>query len=207
MIVLAAALMLAGTAYAVADRDRLPVAATTAPAVSTPISPAVVSTSAGPAKFGPGVTDPVKADSKKFGPGVTKPQDDITGLGIAAWRLWLVVILLVGMLGAMLYVLRKYGRGILPKSNAEIVQIKAKIQLDARNSVSVLRIYDEEYVVGAGAQGVNLLARLMPIDGVETETPESPEAAGTAGLRRAAGKIEEDFSRRFENLVDHEEVK
>jgi len=203
LAILAGALLLPPTLSAVADNDKLTTSKNTtavAPKASEPGN-----------KFGPGLTDPLKADSKKFGPGVTKPKEDITGLGVDAWRLWLVVIVLAAMLGGMLYILRKYGRGILPSNNADIIKVKAKIQLDAKNSVAVLRIYDEEYVIGAGGNGVTLLTRLMPIDGLETEpentNPPNDTEDGNKNLRRTEQKIEEDFNARFKNMVEHEEVK
>ena len=217
-MMLAGALLLPPGLMAVADTDN---ARTAAAAVTTTV-PAGVSQPSGTVKnvkktnaFGPGITDPSQADSKKFGPGVTRPKDNITGIGIETWRLWLVVIVLIGMLGGMFYVLRKYGRGILPGGGAEIIKIKAKVQLDAKNSVSVLRIYDEEYVVGAGAEGVRLLSKLMPIDGIESEqaeenhheVSEAETEEGNENINRAAAKIEQDFSSRFKKMIEHEDVK
>ena len=203
LVMLAGALLLPPTLSAVADNNNTK---TSDRHVAAPVT--AKTSDAG--KFGPGVTDPVQADTKKFGPGVTKPKEDISGLGVDAWRLWLVVLFLCAMLGGMLYVLRKYGRGILPSNHAEIIKVKAKIQLDAKNSVAVLRIYDEEYVIGAGADGVRLLTRLMPIDGIESEPTDNPAGEieeGNKNLNHAAQEIEKDFSARFKNLVEHEEVK
>ncbi|MDD3118019.1 MAG: flagellar biosynthetic protein FliO [Victivallales bacterium] len=117
------------------------------------------------------------------------------GLDIAPWRMWLVLAILGGMVGGMIYIMRKYGKGILPKSNATVITVKSKVQLDARNSVSVLRIYDEEYVIGAGSGGLTLLARLLPIDGggneasEVTSAPETPSPRFTEEFQRAADRI------------------
>ncbi len=126
------------------------------------------------------------------------------GLEVEAWRLWLVMAILAAMVGGLIFIMRKYGRGILPSSDASIISIKSKIQLDPRNSVSVLKIYDEEYVVGAGANGVTLLAKLLPIDGVESESGNEAEA----GLNEK--KIENRFAEEFklaESKIESQEVK
>ena len=65
----------------------------------------------------------------------------------------------------------------------------------------ILKIYDEEYVIGAGTNGLTLLAKLLPIDGTESELPEP------AG---AEAKIERRFAAEFqlaESKIASTEVK
>lgn len=123
---------------------------------------------------------------------------------VESWRLWLVLAILAAMVGGLIFILRKYGRGMLPSSNASVITVKSKIQLDPRNSVALLKIYDEEYVVGAGTNGVTLLAKLLPIEGTESE----PENDAEGGLNEK--KIERRFIEEFnlaESKIESAEVK
>ena len=202
-----------------ADTAAAPVAAGTVnsaepAAKSVTAAPAPASTPAAGREtkklFGPGVTNPSRPDAADRRKVVLNRSGDegVGGIGIAAWRLWTLLAVLAMMLGGVLYILRKYGRGLMPGGSVELIKVKAKIQLDARNSVSVLKIYEEEFVVGAGAEGVRLLARLMPIDGVEAEpAAEDEQAQGRANLDRAAAIVEKDFASRFKTMIESEEIK
>ncbi len=127
----------------------------------------------------------------------------ITSLEIAPWRMWLAVVILGGMVAGLVIIMRKYGRSILPNSDATIISVKSKVQLDPRNSVSVLKVYDEEYVIGAGPNGVTLLAKLLPIDGVESEI-EEPE--GGLSEKKIERKFEDEF-KLAESNIESREVK
>ncbi len=143
---------------------------------------------------------------KLFGPGVTKTDNPMQTIGIQSWRIWTVMIIMLLMLAGMFYVLKRFGRGILPNSDAQILNVKAKIQLDARNSVAILRIYDEEYVVGTGANGVNLLTKLLPIDGVESELEEPPQE-GAIDEKKVKAEFEKEFGKMVDTGIESEEIK
>ena len=118
-----------------------------------------------------------------------------------------MMLIILLMLAGMFYVLKKFGRGILPNSSAQIITVKSKIQLDARNSVAVLRIYDEEYVIGAGTNGVNLLAKLLPIDGVESELEDYIPPEGEINKDKITAEFEKEFGKLIESEIQSEEIK
>lgn len=209
-VIITAAMMAGSVATTSAAALTAPVvtAATAAETTQPPVKAPEKSAKEAKKMFGPGVTI-LRSKPGTFGPGVTTTAapEGVNSLGIAAWRMWALLVVLAGMLAGLFYILRKYGRGVMPGGSAEIMSVKAKIQLDARNSVTVLKIYEEEFVVGAGTEGVRLLARLMPIDGVEAEPPVDDDIAGRQNLEHAAAEIENDFSSRFRTMIDSEEIK
>ena len=160
--------------------------------------------------MGPGYAgkDKINAQKRMIGPGVSPGAgESAIGLDVAQWRVWAVMLIILLMLAGMFYVLKKFGKGILPSSNAQIITVKSKIQLDARNSVSVLRIYDEEYVIGAGSNGVNLLAKLLPIDGVESELEDYIPPEGEIDKSKITAEFEKEFGKLIESEIQSEDIK
>ena len=122
---------------------------------------------------------------------------------IETWRMWLVALILLLMVAGMIYILKRFGKNIIPGGGAQIITMKSRVQLDQKNSVALIRVYDEEFVVGSGPQGVTLLAKLLPIDGVESEMEEPPGPIDEDKIRKS---FEKEFNLAASN-VESEEIK
>lgn len=207
-VVIALALCLAVPALKATDTAPVEKPATVENAVGTTAK--TTQTGTGESFMGPGYAgrDKINAPARMIGPGVSPGAgQSAIGLDVAQWRVWAVMLIILLMLAGMFYVLKKFGRGILPNSSAQIITVKSKIQLDARNSVAVLRIYDEEYVIGAGTNGVNLLAKLLPIDGVESELEDYIPPEGEINKDKITAEFEKEFGKLIESEIQSEEIK
>lgn len=158
----------------------------------------------------------VKNTGRMIGPGL--PTDDSkqrrqarqatfkTGEAVPeidTWRMWLVALILLLMVAGMIYILKRFGKNIIPGGGAQIITLKSRVQLDQKNSVALLRVYDQEFVVGSGPQGITLLAKLLPIDGVESELEEPPGNIDEDKVRKS---FEEEFNL-VASKVESEEIK
>ncbi len=74
------------------------------------------------------------------------------------------ILIVFGFIAVIVIVMKKYGNkfGIGNFAN-NIVTVKARQQLDAKNSISVVKVYEDEYVLAVGNNGVTLLSKLTPI--------------------------------------------
>ena len=75
--------------------------------------------------------------------------------GILAVFVFIVIIVII---------MKKYGNKLgIGNFTNNIITVKARQQLDSKNSVSVIKVYEDEYVLGVGANGITLLSKLTPI--------------------------------------------
>ena len=97
------------------------------------------------------------------------------------------ILVVFGFIVVIVIIMKKYGKklGIGNFAN-NIITVKARQQLDAKNSVSVIKVYEDEYVLGVGANGVTLLSKLTPIGESELfdngETLENDAELQSLGL-------------------------
>lgn len=161
-------------------------------------------------KFGPGVNKPkdgedsnsVTTEKKKFGPGITKPKDgeEINSMGISPWRGLLGLTLIAALLGVFFYFLKRLGRKFTG-TDAGAMTVKSRLQLDSKNSIVIVKAYDEEFLIGVGSNGVNLISRFMPIDSPEMEDEESEDN------NKPLASKQPDFAGNLKSIIDSEEIK
>lgn len=119
---------------------------------------------------------------KRFGPGVTavKPEQEIDSLGISPYKVILAFVLVGGGLAGFFYLLRKFGAGSVINEKRASMRIKGRIQLDPKNSVVLLGVYEDEFLLGVGSGGVNVISKFKQLedseDGLEDEA-YSPDGA------------------------------
>ena len=80
-----------------------------------------------------------------------------------------------GLLVVAVVLLKKYGGKLGVGNLSNIITIKARQQLDQKNSLVVAKVFEDEYVLGVGQNGVTLLAKLMPIQNSEIVGGESDQ--------------------------------
>lgn len=140
------------------------------------------------------------SEKKKFGPGVTKPKDgdEIGSMGISPWRGLLALLIVASLLGAFFYFLRKIGRKFTG-TEPTAMSVKSKLQLDSKNALVIVKAYDEEFLVGVGTNGINLISRFMPIDSHEIEDDDETKA-------KAVLNAEPNFTANLKSIIDSEEI-
>ena len=82
-------------------------------------------------------------------------------------RIIVGVITVAGIFIVLLVILKKYGKKFGVANYSNIIKIKARQQIDTKNAIIVAKIYEDEYILGSGNNGVSLIAKLMPIENSE----------------------------------------
>lgn len=85
------------------------------------------------------------------------------------------LVLVVGLVGASLWALKKYGRGRLPGSGGGKLRVEETLALGERRYVSILEAEGERFLIGLTPQGISLISRLDA--GEQEEATRSFDAA------------------------------
>jgi len=119
---------------------------------------------------------------KKFGPGLTKPKGDdkITSMGVSPVKFIVALLVVGGLMGAVLYVVKKAGRRYTGAGTSGLT-IKSRLQVDNKNSVVLVRVYEQEILLGVGTNGINLISKLSPIDDLDGDQ-EDPAVANNVNV-------------------------
>jgi len=80
------------------------------------------------------------------------------------------LVLVLGIAGASLWALKKYGRGRIPGGGGGKLRVEETLALGDRRFVSILEAEGERFLIGLTPQGINLIARLDPGDRGEADT-------------------------------------
>jgi flagellar biosynthetic protein FliO len=74
------------------------------------------------------------------------------------------LILVLGIAGASLWALKKYGRGRIPGGGGGRLRVEETLALGDRRFVSILDVEGERFLLALTPQGINLISRLDPGD-------------------------------------------
>jgi len=80
------------------------------------------------------------------------------------------LVLVLGLAGASLWALKKYGRGRMPGGGGAKLKVEETLALGDRRFVSILEVEGERFLIALTPQGINLLSRLDPGDRGEPDT-------------------------------------
>lgn len=80
------------------------------------------------------------------------------------------LVLVLGLAGASLWALKKYGRGRIPGGGGHKLRVEETLALGDRRFVSILEVEGERFLIALTPQGINLLSRLDPGDRGEPGT-------------------------------------
>ena len=88
----------------------------------------------------------------------------------SGWRAFGSMVLVLGLAGASLWGLKKYGRGRLPGSGGGKLRVEETLALGDRRFVSILEVEGERFLLALTPQSISLLSRLDPGDRGEPGT-------------------------------------
>ncbi len=83
------------------------------------------------------------------------------------------LVLVLGLAGASLWALKKYGRGRIPGGGGGKLRVEETLALGDRRFVSILDVEGERFLVALTPQGISLISRLDPGDRGELPTFEA----------------------------------
>jgi flagellar biogenesis protein FliO len=139
----------------------------------------------------------------KFGPGVTHPDrtDEVASIGVSPYRVFAALVTVAAAMGLFFWLLKKFFRGYSGGKNASLMTIRSRLQLDSKNSVALVKVYEDEYLLGIGPEGVRLLNKLAPIETGETAgIDDEPGGAEDSGVKLELDNV--SGSGEFKNLRD-----
>ncbi|HEX9081934.1 MAG TPA: flagellar biosynthetic protein FliO [Holophagaceae bacterium] len=110
-------------------------------------------------------------------------QGQRTDAGPSGFRAFGSLVLVLGLVGASMWALKKYGRGRLPGTGRGKLKVEETLSLGDRRFISILDAEGERFLIALGPQGISLLARL---DGLEAagEAPFDQSLAQQVELGR-----------------------
>ncbi len=88
----------------------------------------------------------------------------------SGWRAFGSLVLVLGLAGASLWGLKKYGRGRLPGGGGGKLRVEETLALGDRRFVSILDVEGERFLLALTPQSISLLSRLDPGDRGEPGT-------------------------------------
>ncbi|HEX4845992.1 MAG TPA: flagellar biosynthetic protein FliO, partial [Geothrix sp.] len=101
---------------------------------------------------------PLTLDDGKPTPGQA-PEAAPSGL-----RAFGSLVLVLGLAGASLWALKKYGRGRIPGGGGGKLRVEETLALGDRRYVSILDAEGERFLIALTPQGIQLISRLDPGD-------------------------------------------
>lgn len=105
-------------------------------------------------------------------------DEALHGMGLSLWRYLGTMIFVCCLCIACVYLLHRLrGRLLGPSSGAGIIEVRQRLPLDARNSLVLVRVKDEDLLVGCGNGAISVLARYASDDQEGASPASDPEAA------------------------------
>ena len=86
-----------------------------------------------------------------------------TGI-ISIWKLSISSLFVLSLLIGFLFLLKKFGAKYAGIKTDDIIRITSRVQVDSKNTLMMLRVYEDEMLVGVGQNGIQLLSRFNQID-------------------------------------------
>jgi flagellar biogenesis protein FliO len=97
-------------------------------------------------------------------------QGQNSAQGPSAWRALGSLVIVLGLAGGALFLLRKYGAKRIPGSGGTRIKVEETLALGDRRFVSILSADEEKFLIAMSPQGLTLLSRLH---GTEAAPEES----------------------------------
>ncbi len=98
-----------------------------------------------------------------------KNNENALSLEFPVFKLIVSFVLLFGVLGGVIYALKRWGKRFTGLENNATIKVVSRSHLDGKNYLVVVRVYEEEMLLGVGNNGINLLSRFSPIGEDEIE--------------------------------------
>lgn len=102
--------------------------------------------------------------------GKPTPQGQKQDAGPSGLRAFGSLVMVLGLAGASLWALKKYGKGRLPGTGGGKLRVEETLALGDRRYVSILDAEGERFLIGLTPQGISLISRLDAGDRGEPDT-------------------------------------
>jgi flagellar biogenesis protein FliO len=89
-------------------------------------------------------------------------QSQVPEAGPSGLRAFGSLVLVLGLAGASLWALKKYGRGRMPGGGGGKLRVEETLALGDRRYVSIIDAEGERFLIALTPQGISLLSRLDP---------------------------------------------
>ena len=89
-------------------------------------------------------------------------QGQVSDAGPSGLRAFGSLVLVLGLAGASLWALKKYGRGRMPGGGGGKLRVEETLALGDRRYVSILDAEGERFLIALTPQGISLISRLDP---------------------------------------------
>lgn len=83
---------------------------------------------------------------------------------MSLWKLSFSAFFVLALLCGFLYLLKKFGAKYVGIKTDDIIRISSRVQLDSKNTLMMLRVYEDEILISIGPNGINLLSRFNQIE-------------------------------------------
>ena len=112
---------------------------------------------------------------KPWRPDGTRSQVPDPTVGLAKATGSLAIILAV--IFAIYYALKKFSKQIGIQSKDNPIRVHSKQMLDSKTSLYLIRVYEDEFLISVGSNGISNIARyaLIGEDGKQENIPNAPE--------------------------------
>ncbi len=111
---------------------------------------------------------------------------DSMDFGAQIVRVFGGLFLVLAVLACAVLVMKKLGHYVHKPSVGDVLEVVSRHYLDPKNSLLVVRVYGERFLVGLSPQGLQMLASLKP----HFQAP--PDLQGTEGLSGAKENVRDD---------------
>jgi len=117
------------------------------------------------------------------------------------WKLSFSSLLVLLLLVGFLYILKRLTAKYAGIKNDDVIRVVSRVQVDTKNSLMMVRVYEDELLVSVGHNGIQLLSRFNQIENEDDLIAEEKANAEKEAKDKAV------FEKVFEKGVDVEEVK
>ena len=125
---------------------------------------------------------------KLFGPGMKKEDSkkEDSGIKISLFRYVISIIVVIILIGGTFYALKKVSNKIQGKGYGSLM-VNQRLQLDAKNSLYLVQVHEEEVLIAVGPRGSKVLSKY---DALETAAndDEDDDQDSLTGLERSRSK-------------------
>ena len=110
------------------------------------------------------------------------------------WRSFASLVFVLGIAGAGVWALRKWGIKRLPGSGGNRMKVEETLAMGERRFVSILKVDEERFLIASHPQGMTLLGRLEVNfeQGLETELEQQMEVQAPIPVKAMEARLKGD---------------
>ncbi len=89
----------------------------------------------------------------------------------ALLRFAVSIVIMIAVLGGFYFFMKKFGRRIGGNTNPGTIKVIAKQYIDNKNYLVLVKVYEEEVLLGVSGNGINMLSKFAPIESGDEDEP------------------------------------